>query len=282
MCAPKSLPPRELIIIRHFESESNKAIHAIKTGKDYTLSEMLQSIAHTQYRLTEEGIKNGIPIGEFLRDTFPTFDRCFSSDMVRAIETGLIVNERGGYYAARDQYTGWEITGLIRERHWGDLEQPGRDLAKLVDLHTELRKKQDIFTWLPPNGESFDSAMHRARTHLRDIHVRRFQSPLMVSHGDFILAVKAVVEGKTSMDVKEGAHFFTDDVPTNGTIIHYRTTTAFSDDNPKAHNPFYFEEVRETSKDHPTEFGDWRKIRHGGKTADEMRKYVDRYPRKLE
>lgn len=277
MCHPK----RELIIVRHFESESNKAIHAIRSGYDYALSEMLKSIAYTQYRLTEEGIKKGEPIGAFLRESFPTFDRCFSSDMVRAIETGLIVNEPGGYYAARDQHTGWEVTPLIRERFWGDLEQPGADIDQLVRYHVELRKKQDIFTWQPPNGESFDAAMHRARTFLRDIHVRRFKNPLVVSHGDFILALMAVIEGKTSMDVKDGTHFFINDVPPNGAIIHYRTTTEFEDDNPKAHNPFYFEEARETSKEHPTEFGPWRKIRHGGKTPEEMRAYIDRYPRVL-
>ena len=274
--------PRELIIVRHFESEANTAIHAINDRYEYRPSEILQSVAYTQYRLTENGINKGEPIGKFLRDTFPTFDRCFSSDMVRAVETALVINEKGGYHAAREQYTGWEVTALIRERYWGDLEQPSKKDDELVKFHAELRKKQDIFTWQPPNGESFDAAMHRARTFLRDIHVRRFRNPLVVSHGDFILACMAVIEGITSMDIKPGMHHFREDVPPNGAIVHYRTTTEFPDDNPRAHNPFYFEEVRETSKKHPTEFGPWRKIRHNGKIAEEMRAYVDRYPRVLE
>lgn len=268
---------RDLILIRHLPSEANIAVDAIQERGDYNPSEAMKGVTHTQYRLTPEGIKKyGIPIRDFLAKEFPNFDRCYTSDMVRAVETALVLNKLGAYCPAKDEHIGWEISPLLRERFWGSIEQPGRELAGLVQYHKELRTREDIFTWLPPNGEPFGLAMLRARVFLHDVHDRRFKRALAITHGDFFMACDAVIREMTSLDTN-GSHYFNNGVPHNGAIIHYRTTTEFPSDNPKQQNPFYFEEFRMTSRDKPTEFGPWERIRHGGRTPEEMLDYVNRF-----
>jgi broad specificity phosphatase PhoE len=292
------VPARDLILVRHLPSVANKAIHEIVESHTFTMGELLRNVPHPQYRLTQEGADKGIVIGEFLRKKFEYFDWCYCSDMDRAIETALIFNEKGGYYKPEDRYLGWQVTGRIRERFWGDLEQPGWKDADLVEEHSKrrggkhiyklelpdgthikVRMIEDIFTWVPPNGEPFVVTQGRACDILRDAHVRKFRRPLLVTHGDFILACMSVLENKTSLDTN-GKYLWRKRIPDNGSIIHYHVGE-LDEDNPKAHNPFYFEKVRETSAKHPTRFGPWREIRHSCRTPEEMRAFINQHPRIL-
>ncbi|HXK37994.1 MAG TPA: histidine phosphatase family protein [Candidatus Paceibacterota bacterium] len=292
------VPARDLILVRHLPSVANKAIHEIIQEHAFHMSELLRRVPHPQYRLTQEGADKGVEIGEFLRSEFPKIDWCYSSDMDRAIETALIFTPRGAYYEPEDRYLGFQITGRLRERFWGDLEQPGWKHAELVEEHRKIREGvdtfelklpngeklavrriEDIFTWVPPNGEPFVVTQGRACDVLRDAHARKFKNPCFYTHGDWILAAMSVLENKTSLDTN-GKYLWRDRIPDNGSIIHYHVGE-LDEDNPKAHNPFYFEWVRETSRDHPTEFGPVREIRHSCRTPEEMWAFINQHPRIL-
>ena len=264
---------RSIVIVRHMESEGNIANSAFHNG-DLSVKERLGNVSPANYRLSKKGRIQGEEIGRFLSKHFPNFDRCLTSDMVRAVETALLVNRQGSTCPKESTGIGWEVSPLLRERSWGDIERfVGPET--LADMR-EQRDIEDVFTWNPPNGELFTTTMIRAREILRTVHSREEGTTLIVTHGEALLAIRAVIEGQSAVHTN-GKHDFTE-LPHNGAVIQYRKRIYL----PHVENPFFFEEVRSTSKETFTQFGEWREISTKEHSPESLQAYIEKYPHVLE
>src|SRR5512133_2322008 len=106
--------PRNLIFVRHGESEGNVANRASRAGNDiHFKNEAFLNRHPSHYRLSDKGIGEAKWAGERIRSLGMSFGRKYVSPYIRAMETMHLLH-LGGPSA----FVSYEL----RERSWGELD----------------------------------------------------------------------------------------------------------------------------------------------------------------
>ena len=158
----------KLYLIRHGQSEAN--FHKIHAGWG-------------AYPLTEKGREDAIRAGRMLKDL--TFDKVYSSDLVRAIETQRIALPNAEA----------EQSPLIREVNVGNLI--GRSFAEcLEEMGQPYADSRRLFEFEAYGGESYDSFCRRIREFLHILENAPYERVVAFCHGGLINTMLDVITGE--------------------------------------------------------------------------------------
>uniref|UniRef100_A0A0G4I7I0 phosphoglycerate mutase (2,3-diphosphoglycerate-dependent) n=1 Tax=Chromera velia CCMP2878 TaxID=1169474 RepID=A0A0G4I7I0_9ALVE len=179
--------PVDLVLVRHGESEGNLAQKLAKTGDSSQWSQHFRDRHNSLYRLTDRGRLQARVAGEYLRRHIsPQFDRYFTSEYVRAIETAAMLD----LPQAR-----WMTEMYLRERDRGLLAGMTKEEREAAHPHAMNRAKRDALYWQPPGGESIanlclriDRVIDAMRENCSGLRV------IIVCHGGVIKAFRALIE----------------------------------------------------------------------------------------
>ncbi|MFH0873444.1 MAG: phosphoglycerate mutase family protein [Candidatus Komeilibacteria bacterium] len=263
--------PRNIILIRHGESEGNIANKRSRKGDHSAFSQEFRQRHSSTWRLTDRGIWQAQSAGLWLSQAGLTeFGRKYTSEYLRAKETALYLG-LGGV---------WMPEFYLRERDWGALdvipederqEKFGADLAK---------RASDCFYWAPPGNPSQSMAdlclridrvlatLHRECSHMPYVAI--------VCHGEVMWALCIRLERMTQFRYREldaSKHPF--DHIHNCQIIHFSRLNPVSGE----------ETTRMTWKrsicpwDTSLSSNEWQKIERRVLTEDNLRAEIERVPR---
>lgn len=185
--------PMHITFVRHGQSEANTLIERDKSGDTSWFIPDILSISDGQWRLTETGIKQAQVAGEFLAGT--KFDRFIVSPYTRTRETAGHLNLEN----AR-----WEENRGVRERFFGEIAvMPRSSYSEMYQLNSILRKTDPLY-WAPPGGESLDEvAQNRVANLIEKLKRDDSDSVVIVTHGDFIMASRLLLESWSDEDFHE-------------------------------------------------------------------------------
>lgn len=208
--------PRDLVIVRHGQSELNVAYHLSKNWDDSCYTKEFLERHGSKVRLTDTGIDQAKIAGKFLQDNgLSKFDKYFVSDYIRARETAV-------YLGMQDAK--WQIEIMLRERELGQIE--GLPRSKLCKSHDQELAgiKQQPFYSRPPQGESIADVCLRIQQFLDMLYNICFTEDrvIIVSHGDTMWAFRKLLEHFGQTEWKK-LHDSKDPRVriNNGQILHY-------------------------------------------------------------
>ncbi len=179
--------PRNLVFVRHGESEGNVANHASRNGDDSYLTPEFRARHTSDWDLTPRGVEQAAAAKEWLDREFPDgFGRCVVSDYRRARHTAGLL----GIPNAE-----WYVDYYLRERDYGDLDaHTHAERLRLFQAVLDRRAAQSFY-WRPPNGESmadlclrFDRALDTFHRECADKDV------VVVCHGEVMWAARLRLE----------------------------------------------------------------------------------------
>lgn len=182
--------PNNLILIRHGESEGNKAVEAAKKGDTRYYDQdngRFMTVPGHQWRLTDLGRAQANAIGQWVESTELYFERHYVSPYVRTRETAAHLELDGAQ---------WLINRALRERDWGDIGSiPRKEFLERYPDNAHQRSIDPLY-WTPPGGESIAHvAENRVRNVLSTLH-RECDSDnvIAVAHGELMWAFRLILE----------------------------------------------------------------------------------------
>lgn len=171
--------PKNLVMIRHGESEANVIQRKVKNGEINSFPEEYDQAYDREFRLSELGVEQAKITGEYLKTLYPHgFDVILVSDFTRAKETAALVCLAAGWNDVKIR-----IDPQLGERNWGHFHK----LSQEERAVTFKGKKQDPLHTTMPHGETLLFTRLRART-LLDRSARQYsdKNVLVFSHGEYI------------------------------------------------------------------------------------------------
>lgn len=266
------MTPRDFILIRHGQSESNAAFHRSKKNQDNSdYTEEFNKRHTSKVRLVAAGKDQARAAGKYLiENDLCKFVWCTTSPHIRAMETAGELNLPDAK---------WHIDIALRERELGDLE--GLPYGKLCGKIEEMdKRKKSQFYWRPPGGESIADVYMRVEQFMRKItDMRTAGRVLAVSHGDAVWAFRMLLENMTISEWTElRASKDPKDRINNGQIIHYSSV------NPN--NGMAEPRLKWMRSICPTKpewsRPEWKEIREPTRSNEELLEYVKKHPRLVE
>lgn len=149
--------PIDLILVRHGQSEGNKANKASRNGDNRLFTPEFTDKHSRTFRLTDKGIKQAKMAGKWLRSNIEMpLDRFYVSDYIRAKETAAHLNL---------PEASWRVEFHLRERDMALMDNcpdnKKKDLFKLEQRQFDL----DPFLSYPAGGgESIADLCQRLKT----------------------------------------------------------------------------------------------------------------------
>ena len=185
--------PLDLYVIRHGESEANVIVEAGEQGDNSLYTQDNVTVPDRSWRLTATGRKQADCIGRWLVSQQQLFDRYMVSPYVRTRETAATM----ALPKAK-----WEENRVLRERSWGEINTITKDEFKTNYARNWNFKNTDPLYWRPPAGESIaDVAEDRVHNILTSLSRKSdSESVVMVTHGDFMLALMLTIEDLADED----------------------------------------------------------------------------------
>lgn len=178
--------PRELLLVRHGESEANVAAARLFKGDDSGKRALLDARRHdSDARLTEKGRQQARAVGAWAREHAGPLDRYISSSYVRARETA-------GEMRLDDAR--WELDMMLREREQGLNQGHG---SPLVGISREELDRHDMSNmyWAPVAGESIADVCLRVRQFLQSLPAAaEEQRMVIVCHMRVLQAFQVLLE----------------------------------------------------------------------------------------
>lgn len=186
--------PKNIILIRHGYSQANE----IQKQQEKGLLEETVTIPDRQWKLTEKGKLQAQTIGNIFHDgRLSQIDAFYVSPYKRTIETA-------SHLAIKNAH--WTLLRDLRERSWGDIDTLPKGVFEGEYPRNYRNKTQDPLYWMPPSGESIAGVADiRVKNVLRKLDEEHAgENIVMVTHHDFILATRLVLEHMTDEEFTEG------------------------------------------------------------------------------
>lgn len=188
--------PRNLVLVRHGESEGNVAVKLSKRGDHSAYTDEFVERHSSEWRLTDLGVEQAQQAGAWLRENIGSeFGRYYTSEYERAKETAFYLSLPNAI---------WYRDFSLRERNWGDLDVMSEQQKRIRFSEVIKRRKTDGLYWTPPNGESHaDLCMRLVRT-LHTLHREcTDMDVIIVCHGEVIRAFRFLLERWTPRQFTE-------------------------------------------------------------------------------
>ncbi|KFI63875.1 histidine phosphatase family protein [Bifidobacterium cuniculi] len=205
--------PMDMYVVRHGQSEQNKLVKANEDGNDEVFTQELVTVPDRSWRLTGTGRRQAHLIGRWLVSKQESFDQYLVSPYIRARETAVNMELPG----AR-----WRENRLLRERSWGEIStRPRTEFREQYPNNWDFREADPLY-WRPPAGESIaDVSENRVQNLLNDLSRNADgESVVMVTHGDFMDALRLTIEDLSDEQYLEMSHDPQWAIP-NCTCLHY-------------------------------------------------------------
>ena len=217
--------PKNLVLVRHGESEGNIATKAAENGDTRWYTDSFITTPGHQWRLTARGRAQAAASGAWIRtNVADRFDRYYVSPFVRTKETADHLDLPGSR---------WALNRALRERDWGDIGTlPRNEFESRPEyaLNAWL-KAHDPLYWRPPGGESIAGvAEDRIRNVLSTLHREcEGQDVIAVAHGEVMWAFRLVLERLddarfVELDADQGEKIH------NCAVLHYTRVDPVSGD----------------------------------------------------
>lgn len=262
--------PRDLILVRHGESEGNAVLDAAKRGDKSLMTDEFLARSAADYRLSPGGRVQADRAGGWIRDWmaeegFDAFDRLYCSPFARACETAATL----ALHRAE-----WQLEPLLRERDWGLWE--GLDKTATAERFpiSTGQKVRNKFLWRPECGENTPDVDMRARemlgTFARELPGRRV---ICVTHEDVMWAFRFRLEKLTvGQWLQHEASDKAEHQIVNCAVLHY---TRVAEDGTVGAK---FVRVRLVDPANPNAANTWRSIMRPTFTNDDLLEQVGYIP----
>jgi broad specificity phosphatase PhoE len=253
--------PKNLIFVRHGESEANIIQKRAKKDQSYVYPKSYMTTPDREVRLSVLGREQTKKTGEYLAKTYPKgVDVVIVSDHTRAKETAALVCLAAGWSDVKIQ-----VDPQVGERNWGNFHKQTPDAraeyfkSKHRDpLHTPIN-----------DGETLLEARTRTRV-LLERCARQYQDKtvLVFTHGEYIECIWSEI---AHMRTEEQVEFFSGP----GGDIKNCQVVEFCSVKGKINK------VR-SSNPHLGEVGLWTALERKLFTPEELLAEVDKYPHMAE
>lgn len=251
--------PKNLIFIRHGESEANVIQKAVKKDKTLPYPQAYLNTPDREFRLSSKGVEQTKATGEYLAKIYPKgVDIVYVSDHTRAKETAALVCLHAGW-----DKVNIKVDPQLGERHWGSFHL--QDSDKRVEILN--MKKRDPLHVPMPDGETLLETRNRTRVLLeRCVRQHGNKNVLVFTHGEYIEAIWSEI---AHMRTEEQVIFFSSDIGDikNCQIIEFKSNTKTKK----------IEKVK-SSNPHLQEFGDWIYLKSKFFSPSELLEEVNQYP----
>lgn len=183
--------PRNVVFVRHGESEANVLQAADKEGRGSELPEALRMRPDWMHRLTPKGVEQAKAAGRWLLEHYGPpedyFDAIYCSQFIRARETASYLTAPEGM---------WRPHGMIHERDWGIFGAVPREKQEELFPHTVHMRKEAAWYARLDGGEALgDNVALRVRDFKQTLFEKwEGRNVLVVTHGDVIKASRYVFE----------------------------------------------------------------------------------------
>ncbi|MCR4333693.1 MAG: histidine phosphatase family protein [Patescibacteria group bacterium] len=191
--------PIDLVLVRHGQSEGNKAKRLSEAGDDSAYTDDFLIRHSAGFRLTDKGREQALQTGKFLRKdwfgNYTGFNRYITSEYLRAMETAGHLQLPGAE---------WYCEPYLTERDWGELDiYPENERQERFGAELQRREIEPFF-WRPPNGESFLGLCRRVDRVLDTLHREcSDKHVLIVCHGEVMRAFQVRIERISQVRFKE-------------------------------------------------------------------------------
>jgi broad specificity phosphatase PhoE len=179
--------PRDLVLVRHGQSEANVIQKHVKEEDGYEIPEGFLDRHDSEMLLTTLGTEQAQAAGKWLRREFPEgFDHYYVSSLARTIQTA------GNLALGGD----WVVDDRLRERDWGEFNSVNKvDQKRLYGQSLKLRQ-QNKWYWCPPGGENLATGVRlRWERMLGTMHREMDgQTFIGVTHGETIEVGRVILE----------------------------------------------------------------------------------------
>lgn len=224
--------PRDLVLVRHGESEGNLALRRSYEGDDSLYTEEFRYIPSTLWQLTAKGQQEIHKTGQWIKEHISQkFDVYMVSNTLRTYASAAHLDIADAK---------WEASPYLMERDWGELAN--RPVSERQDYFSNALKSRpyDTLSWRPPNGESLLDVISRGtRIVLDSLHRKqkenRCERAILVCHGEMMWTFRYLIE-RMPLDrwyELERSDEDTDKIH-NGQVIHY---TRVNPDDPEDIRP---------------------------------------------
>jgi len=204
--------PIDLVLVRHGESEGNLAQSKSAKGDESAWKMDEFQNRHTSlFRLTDIGREQARSGSKWLRKSIGAFDKYYSSDYIRAIETAALLDLEGP----------WITDFFLRERDQGAFGSLSKAERTSKFSNEVAKRDRDVFYFAPPGGESVANAclrVHRVLSELRN-ECSGFKV-ICVCHGNILWGFRLCIEHMTQERFR-ALNSSPETKLVNGTIIHY-------------------------------------------------------------
>lgn len=211
--------PKTVTLVRHGESESNRAQKLAEEGLAHENEKALMGVHTSLRRLTPKGVEQARAAGAFMRTWMHqesiSLDTCrfYVSPYARTMETAGhmdIVNAQ------------WRLENRIVERNWGSMDQ--LTYADRMRRYGELKlRKEHAFFWRPSDGETMQDVFNRYRDLVGTMHRDCSEMHVViVAHGELMWAARTLHEYWSPHDLRDRMMVRDDRTrPVNCRIVQY-------------------------------------------------------------
>lgn len=183
--------PRDLVFVRHGESEGNVARRSERNGDSRLFTPEFRATPGHRWNLTGHGRQQAGCAGEFILQRFgqDAFDRYYFSPYARPRQTAAYLGRIASPHAL------WSMDRRLRERDWGDLDNmPFQEYAARYPENAARKNSASLY-WAPVGGESIADVSNRFRDFLDTLHREcSGKRVLVVCHGEKMWIARLVLE----------------------------------------------------------------------------------------
>lgn len=264
---PMLILPKNLILVRHGESEKNLLNHSPEGTFPPELEKTLRELPDNELRLTPKGVKQGDAAGRWLKENFEeTVDKAMTSGFRRARETmghlALALGINADIY--KDP--------IFSEQWFGEFDLLPREEREALMRKIEANPRHEAL----PQGESLLDKEFAFRLGLAKFR-RKYsdQNVLVVCHGIVITAGRCVIEKIPDDGLKQISR---EGVP-NGGIVHYSRQNPETKEWGRGYDWVRLVNPLDLKWRSGVWNGEWRKIERPVYTPEELLAEVEQQPR---